>query len=652
MAWGFSGSLAEFSTLVAAGGLGRSLSLARERSGGNPLSPIESEVWDKDGVVIARMVEEASIPARSTYMMLTEYDIPCYLGRCDVVMVGSDNGRRKHAAVFELKRWQSFSPAPGPPYVEVGGTMHLHPSEQALEYRNRLALFHELATAYTWHAGSWMTCMTREGAARLAMLAPPDVPVWSLLNPDGALLEELRRWFQGGMDHADLVSFRNARCVPDARLATALIERLPNLTRGVNQATKGRLIDLSDRQEEIVAAINRATRDAGRALILVKGAPGSGKTVVGIQAIVHNLVRQVNRATGIIDQRSVLVLRNNRLCTVVRGAIDDAMPAHRGIGRALVQYVKGGGPLVGIQPMVAERWPNRWESLPCYDLVVVDEAHRVPHESGRNHTAPSQLEAVLSAGRVVACLLDDDQVLNEDDNGDAQTVARTWKSLFPDAPVVTLTLDEQHRIPPAYAAWVEGLLAGRREPIPSDYELRVVSSAREVVDYLREKGDEVDCGLLAAYTVCNGRRNRLRVASPRVEWLMTPEEYHIWWRERSVRHRFDRCASVYGCQGFELDYAGLFWGRDLSVRHAEGGVRLDLSQPHDIQDDIRLAFGHNIRILANQAAVTGDQRLRQEVVGRLINRYRILLTRGRRGTVIHCEDQATAEALRAAMERE
>src|SRR5207253_8273351 len=183
---------------------------------------------------------------------------------------------------------------------------------------------------------------------------------------------------------------------------------------------------------------------------------------------------------------------------------------------------------------------------------------------------------------------------------------------------------------------------------PSNYDFRVVSSPEELVQSLRLHSGTDDCGLLASYTFSNGRRsNTARVPSLGIHWLMHKEDYNLWWRDRAVRHRFDRCASVYGCQGFELDYAGVFWGRDLAVRSSENGFTFDLCEPHDVKDDIQLAYGRRLRKMADEAVATGDRNLRNDVVRRLINRYRILLSRGRKGTVIYCEEPGTAETLRA-----
>lgn len=645
MAYGFSGTVSEFSMLAERGRFGARVSSTREASGGYPLSSAEERVWDEDATVLARLFVQCGIPKLRTHLLLNEYDIPGHLGRCDVVIVGADSRRAKQAAVFELKRWKRFEPADLPLYVRVGEELHLHPGEQAIQYRDLLSLFHPQGCEYDWHAGVWMTCMSREEVARLARNASSEAPVWGLREPSTELLDQLGSWFGGGLDATAVESFRDAPCSMDAKLAEAMFARLPNLTRGVSAALGGHPIDLSERQEEILFAINAAVQNRRRTLVLVYGAPGCGKTVVGISAMVHALLRQVEPGVSRIDCRSVLVLRNNRLCTVVRQAIDEALGKR--VGKALVQYVKGGGPGVGIQPVVEKRWHQDLKHTPPFDLVVADEAHRIPHGTRIRPASPTQLEAVLSAGRVVACLVDDGQILNEDDNGARETVKATWRVLHPGDPIVELDLAEQHRVPESYAGWLEDLLHGTLRRIPTGYDFRVVETPQAVVDWLRDRLDKGDCGLLASYTVCNGRKgNDLRVPSPAIRWLMDPKEIDIWWRTKAVRHRLDRCASVYSCQGFELDYAGLFWGRDLVLRQVGSQVILDLHRPHDVRDDIQVAHGRRLVRMADEAQRSDNQELRQLVVSRLINRYRIFLSRGRKGTVVHCEDNVTADVLR------
>lgn len=285
MAYGFSGSISDFLDLSREGAIGQALSRNRQQSGGYPLSAEEQSIYDEDALVLADFLRRVKAPKHSTYFMLNEYDIPGHLGRCDVVMLGADAHSAKHASVFELKRWQSFSPGPIPAYVNVGGMLHLHPSEQALQYRDRLQLFHEKGRDYAWHAGAWMTTMDPGNVAELHRIASSEAPVWCLKNPDERLLGEMGIWFSGGLAQSDLAAFQDGRCVPDARLAENLLLRLPGMTRGLFAALGGQPLDLSSRQEEIVSAILQEVQRKQRVLVLVSGSPGCGKTVVGLHAI-------------------------------------------------------------------------------------------------------------------------------------------------------------------------------------------------------------------------------------------------------------------------------------------------------------------------------------------------------------------------------
>ena len=109
MAYGFSGSINDFIALSKQGSIGHILSQNRQLSGGHPLSREVEAIWNDDALVLANFLLTIDIPQESTFFMLNEYDIPGHLGRCDVVMLGADAKATKHASVFELKRWLTFS---------------------------------------------------------------------------------------------------------------------------------------------------------------------------------------------------------------------------------------------------------------------------------------------------------------------------------------------------------------------------------------------------------------------------------------------------------------------------------------------------------------------------------------------------------------
>lgn len=99
------------------------------------------------------------------------------------------------------------------------------------------------------------------------------------------------------------------------------------------------------------------------------------------------------------------------------------------------------------------------------------------------------------------------------------------------------------------------------------------------------------------------------------------------WEGRSTE--LTTCASIYGAQGFELDYAGLFWGTDMVIRNGTWTV----GDPKDCYD--RAPGARALWTVMRDDPALALQLLR--------NRYRILLTRGILGTAIYCEDPETRE---------
>jgi DUF2075 family protein len=92
----------------------------------------------------------------------------------------------------------------------------------------------------------------------------------------------------------------------------------------------------------------------------------------------------------------------------------------------------------------------------------------------------------------------------------------------------------------------------------------------------------------------------------------------------------DQVGCIYTAQGFEYDYAGVIWGRDLVYRSKEGWV----AQPEYSKDSV-----------VRRSAKAGDFR------SLVKHTYRVLLTRGLAGCYVYFEDPETADFIRSRIER-
>jgi len=114
-----------------------------------------------------------------------------------------------------------------------------------------------------------------------------------------------------------------------------------------------------------------------------------------------------------------------------------------------------------------------------------------------------------------------------------------------------------------------------------------------------------------------------------IYWLMDEkEEYPRYWMGELDPLKY--CASVYGAQGFEAEYVGVIWGRDLVWRSNKWDVN-----PEVITD--YLGGSDSLMKIA--------WRDKQRAYKLLVNRYIVLLTRGIKGVYIFPEDRETYEHL-------
>ncbi len=113
---------------------------------------------------------------------------------------------------------------------------------------------------------------------------------------------------------------------------------------------------------------------------------------------------------------------------------------------------------------------------------------------------------------------------------------------------------------------------------------------------------------------------------------MDPKKDYVPFWVKGESNRLEKCASIYGCQGFETDFAGIVWGRDFIYCNGKWEIG------KNCEDNIGKP---SLKVVLSQAKKE-DTVAKKQALKLLINRYRIFLTRGIKGTYIFCEDVETA----------
>lgn len=574
-------------------------------------SPEQVRAWDQSIPWLQRECREleARDAAAREYTAILEYELPRDSRRPDVIVL-----ERGCVAVLELK-----------------GSLHASQAaiDQALGYARDLRAYHaacegRAVTPALLVRGAGAEAVERDGV--------------HVVGPEGldALLERLSSPDEPIVDPAEFLA-------PDAYAP------LPTIVQAARELFHRRELPMIKRAraatdpalQHISAIAREAARTRTRHLVLLSGVPGSGKTLVGLQLVHAHWLDDlaVPRRNGRLMSPAVYLSGNGPLVQVLQDALRDA----GGGGRTFVQ---------GIKDYVRQH-TRAGSPVPPEHLIVFDEAQRahdaqrVAHVHGTtlDRSEPEHLIDFcerIPEWCVLVALIGSGQAIHVGEEGGvplwheavrrstraadwtvhaAPALAETFRGLpGPTRWDRVLDLDTEIRfhLTPRVHEFVGGLLEGAS-----------LARLRALADDLHDGGHrflltrdlELACSYLRErYADARFARYGL-VASSKDKWLpphgvdnsfQTTKQLRVgpWYNAEPADPRsccqLQTVATEFSSQGLELDCALLAWGSDLlwtgsdwSIEYA-GRNRPPLMDPLSVRKNV----------------------------------YRVLLTRGRDGTVV------------------
>lgn len=402
----------------------------------------------------------------------------------------------------------------------------------------------------------------------------------------------------------------------------------------------------------ITKITHEAAKTKTRRLILLTGAPGSGKTLVGLRAVHAGFLDDlaVERKTGKPTAPAVFLSGNGPLVEVLQYELKRAGGNGRTFVRGVKQYV--------------EAYSRKIDAIPPEHFLVFDEAQRawdatqVAEKHGETGAKSEPEHFIEFAGRipewcVVLGLIGTGQEIHKGEEGGVvqwrKAVEGAQKTgewtvhasaqlagLFEGSAVknevheeLNLTEEVRFHLVTRIHDFVEGLLQNTIPPeivgIASElaaktYPIYITRDLEQAKDYVRERYYEdknARFGMLASardkFLPGFGVHNQFQDSKNMKvgPWFSEGEE-----SEHSCRHLM-KPATEFQSQGLELDFSIVCWGSDL-IR--EKGKWSD----------------HLARKFMAGSHVVNPLQLR-------INSYRVLLTRGRDGIIIFVPKLSTLD---------
>jgi DUF2075 family protein len=280
------------------------------------------------------------------------------------------------------------------------------------------------------------------------------------------------------------------------------------------------------------------------------------------------------------------------------------------------------------------------------DVLILDEAHRLRETSVSRFTPKAkrtdipQVDELIKAAKTTVFFIDDYQVVRPNEVGGTQLILEAAERNHAD--VSTFELETQFRLAgsKAFLQWVDGTLgiAPTVDPVwhadRETFDFRIVGSVEQLDALIRSKADEGHSARLTAgfcWPWSNPNPDGtlvpdVKVGNWQMPWNAKPDAGRLapgippsnFWA--SDPNGINQVGCVYTAQGFEFDYVGVIWGRDLRWDPATNDCIGDPSHSHD---SIVKRSGDRFTDLVKRT-------------------YRVLLTRGLKGCYVYFVDSSTS----------
>ncbi len=590
------------------------LDLIRER-GLNAGQEREFASWHNSMKFMRDIVDDSEI--EDDVQIAIEYNIPQTSKRVDFIILGTDANGKENIVIVELKQWTKAEKVDDDmhfsvrTYVANDNRIVCHPSYQAYSYSRFLVNYsqticdrgiHLIPCAYLHnYLPAFKSALSSEIYKEWYTSAP-----FFIMNEVQQFSDFVKKFVTKKSSHGDLLYLiEKGRIRPTKSLQDAL----SSMVRGTP------VFDLLDEQavcfDMCIRTMLQCLKDQKKRTIVIQGGPGTGKSVLAVNLLMHFITCACNAA---------YVTKNS----APREAFLSLLSGNRADNLAdIIQLFRS---------------PFRLSQVPAnsYDCLIVDEAHRLVKKMYGDWNGENQVKECINASLLTVFLLDEDQAVTTKDIGSVQEIKKWCKELGS-----ALIMREETKLysqfrcngSDAYIQFIDNLLQRKEETVAVslqdlNYDFRVFDDPSEMREALREKNAiNNKARLVAGYCYdwnVKFHRGDVDIDLPggfQAKWNLANDK--IW----AINPRsFDEVGCIHTAQGLEFDYVGVLIGKDLTYDKTTGRVVVN-----------KLAISKDDKSSGIRGA--GDDDARRLI----LNTYKTLLTRGQKGCYVYCEDPALRE---------
>jgi len=570
----------------------------------------EVESWWNSLRFMSSILNDKEIPDNTGVAI--ECQIPQTSKRIDFILTGKDADKKDNVVIVELKQWKSseITEKDGIVKTALGKGLHetSHPSYQAWSYA---AMLQDFSTTVQEENITLSPCAYLHNYENDTVIRNDfykeyldKAPVFLKRDAD-KLRDFIKKFVKTGDDGNVMFRIDVGKIRPSKQLSDSLV----SLLKGNQEFI---MLDEQKLVYETALWLTNQAKTQGKKVLIVKGGPGTGKSVVAINLIVEITKREMLTQYVTKNAAPRAVYQSRLTGTIARS-------------RFAALFQSSG--------VFTDAKPNQ------FDALIVDEAHRLNAKSGMfQNKGENQIMEIIRTANCSIFFIDENQKVSMKDIGTKEEIKKQAKRM--NAEVHELELSSQFRCngSDAYLSFLDHLLQIRdtahNDLTNINCNFKVCDSPSELRDLIFEKNKEKNSARMVAGYCWDWKSQKdtkaLDIVFPEynfgMQWNLATDSMLWIMKPDSV----NEIGCIHTCQGLELDYIGVIFGEDLIVR--DGVVLVDPAKRSKMDSSIK---GYKKMMIEKPDEA-------KEIIRKIIkNTYRTLMTRGIKGCYVWSQDLET-----------
>ena len=538
--------------------------------------------------------------------VLIEYTIPNTSKRVDFIVTGQNDKQEKNYVLVELKQWEEASATDIPDLVHtfVGGGFRdvLHPSYQAESYSRMMGMMNEgiYDNNIIGFPCVYLHNYERRNPEPLLDSRYKDgikqAPIY-FMDDYHELQDYLKKMVGAGKGMDILYEMEHGRIRP----SKALVDCVDSLYAGNDEFV---LLD-----EQVVAyntICSELEKINRKKTIIVKGGPGTGKSVISFK-VLHKLIDRRLNAKFVAPNEA---FREVMVKKLVASKVDKAKNIKPLFGGSSIFY--------GVP-------------LNAYDVLVVDEAHRLKGKGAFMYKGDNQIRDIIHASWLNVFFVDDTQKIVPVDIGSVEEIRKAAQA--ESSEIVEMELKAQFRCSGAegFVNWVTHTLqiedtANYEGWDQEEYEFRIFDDPNDLYETIKLKNSETNNN---ARLVAGFAWDWSDDVNAAVDDVTIPEKnFRMPWNARNQRALFavkedsvNQVGCIHTVQGLEFDYVGVIIGNDMKYDPKTHNILVEFEEYKD------------------KSGKKGLKKQQARLTQYVKQIYKVLMSRGRYGCYVYCRDE-------------